>query len=121
MQESVFIGCFCSFAYDVDKSTSTSIPNYNQLVGRGETIDDPVFILFDLYLSLPDSNMRDYMKKKQDGWLEDQGYIENTTHNGLIALPTNKNNTLKASGKWGTMTLNEEKIIVMATELQDLK
>ena len=108
-------------AYDVDKIHLYFYSSYNQLVRRGETIDDPVSILFDLNLSLPDANMRDYMKKKQNDWSEDKDYIKNITYDGLIALATNKYNTLKASGHGGIETPYEKKIIAMATKLQDLK
>ena len=43
------------------------------------------------------------------------------TQDGLFTLGFNKYNTLKTSGKWGTMTPDMENILAVVTGLHDLK
>jgi hypothetical protein len=42
--------------------------NYTQILARGATVDDPTAKLFDMYLSVPDYNFKQYISKKQDDY-----------------------------------------------------
>ena len=95
--------------------------NYNQLVGRGEHIDDPLSLLWDGYKVCPDSAFRKYMEAKEEDVLEERDYIKDVNYKGLIMMATNKYNILKKSGKWEVKSSEEEKIMALLAELNNPK
>ena len=75
--------------------------NYNQLVGRGEHVDDPLSLLCNGYKVCTDSAFRKYMEAEEEDFLEGRDCIKDVNYKGLITMATNKYNILKKSGKWG--------------------
>jgi hypothetical protein len=66
--------------------------NYTQIIARGATVDDPVNILFSVYMVAPCNNFRSYIKHKQDAYTDGTLTL---THEEIIMLATKKFNLLK--------------------------
>ncbi len=92
--------------------------NHSQIISRGASVDDPINILFSPYAVIPCFEFRTYIKQKQDNYTD--GSLK-LMHEELILLATNKSNLLVQEDKWGTISLDEEKIIAMQAELTALK
>ncbi len=72
--------------------------NYTQIIARGATVDNLVYILFSAYMVIPCNNFRSYIKHKQDAYTDGTLTL---THQELIMLATSKFNLLKQEGTWG--------------------
>ncbi len=88
--------------------------NYMQIIAHGATVNNPVDILFSLYMVIPCNNFRSYIKHKQDAYTDGTLTL---THEELIMLATNKFNLLKQEGTWGAKSPDEDKIVAMQAEL----
>ena len=97
------------------------VNNYNQLIGRGETVDSPIHLLFKGYKACQDSEFVRYMTLKEEDYFEGMDHIKDLTHDKLMALATNKYNTLKAKGLWGAKTEQEKQIITLTAQVDALK
>jgi hypothetical protein len=61
--------------------------NYKQIITRGATVNNPIDILFSVYMVVPCHNFRSYIKCKQDAYTDGTLTL---THKELIMLATNK-------------------------------
>jgi hypothetical protein len=92
--------------------------NYTQIIARGATVDDPVDILFSVYMVIPCNNFRSYIKRKQDAYTDGTLTL---MHEELIILATNKFNLLKQEGTWGANSPDKDKIMAMQAVLSTLR
>ena len=92
--------------------------NHSQIIAQGDSVDDPVDILFSAYAAIPCSNFREYIKRKHEAYTDGTLII---AYYELILLATNKYNLLKQEGTWGAKSLDEECIVAMQAELTALK
>ena len=107
--------------FDIDKFHLYFYTNYNQLVGRGEHIDDPLLLLWDGYKVCIDSIFKKYMEPKEEDFLEERDYIKYIIYERLITMATNMYNILKKSGEWKAKSPEEEKIVALSAELNNVK
>jgi hypothetical protein len=92
--------------------------SYMQIIAHGATVDNPVNILFSVYMVVPCHNFRSYIKHKLDAYTD---WTLTLTHKELVMLATNKFNLLKQEGMWGAKSPDEEKIMAMQAKLTTLK
>jgi hypothetical protein len=92
--------------------------NHSQIIARGDSVDDPVDILFGAYAAVPCAEFRSYIKNKHDVYTDGTLVI---AYDELILLATNKYNLLKQEGTWGAKSPDEECIVAMQAELTALK
>jgi hypothetical protein len=97
---------------DIELLHSYFDSNYTQIIARRATIDDPVDILFSMYMVVPCNNFRSYIKHKQDAYTDGTLTL---THEELIMLATNKFNLLKQEGMWGAKSPDKDKIVASET------
>jgi hypothetical protein len=81
-------------------------------------VDDPVDILFSVYMVVPCHNFRSYIKRKQDAYTDGTLTL---THKEFIMLATNKFNLFKQEGMWRAKSPDKDKIVAMQAELTALK
>jgi hypothetical protein len=55
-----------SLGYDLPKIHALFHQYYTQLVARGASIDDPIGILFQIYLTINCTDFRNYIQRKHD-------------------------------------------------------
>jgi hypothetical protein len=58
---------------------------YTQILAMEATVDNPIAKLFDVYLSVPDYNFKQYISKKQDSCHDRNLGANNFTHENLMA------------------------------------
>jgi hypothetical protein len=92
--------------------------NYTQIIARGATVNDPIDILFSVYMVVPCNNFRSYIKRKQDAYTDETLTL---MHEELIMLATNKFNLLRQEGTWGAKSPDKDKIVAMQAELTALR
>jgi hypothetical protein len=93
--------------------------NYTQLFARGATVSDPVGLLFNAYLIVPCHKFKGYMKQYHNEYLDDRH--SGLTHKRLMTYAVSKFSCLQQKGQWGGRSPNNEKIIVMAAQIEALK
>jgi hypothetical protein len=113
------LASFCaSVKGDIEQVHTYFDNNHSQIIARGDTVDDPVDILFSAYAAVPCSNFRSYIKRKHEAYTDGTLLIN---YDELILLATNKYNLLKQDGTWGAKSPDEERIVAMQAELTALK
>jgi len=95
--------------------------NHTQLIGRGETLEDPMNLLFNGYFVATDANFQKWAHEKEDQWMEDSPLMANCDHLKLITMASNKYNVIKAKGNWGAKSAADLKIVALSAELAGLK
>jgi hypothetical protein len=103
---------------DIELLHSYFNANYTQIIACGATVNDPVDILFSVYMVIPCHNFRSYIKRKQDACTDGTLTL---THKELIMLATNMFTLLKQEETWGAKSPEEDKIVVMQAELTAFK
>ena len=103
---------------DIDKINTEFNKNYSQILARGATVDDPLNLLFNAYLVVPCYHFKTYMKQKHNGYLDGTLTL---THEVLMAFAKAHFDYLKNTGQWGAKSPDDEKIVVMAAEINALK
>jgi hypothetical protein len=103
---------------DIELLHSYFYSNYTQIIARSAMVEDPIDILFSLYMVVPCNNFRSYIKRKQDAYTDGTLTL---THEELIMLATNKFNLLKQEGTWGAKSPDEDKIVAMQAEITALR
>ena len=104
---------------DITKIHKEFDSNYQQLLARGATLDDPIGVLFDAYRVVPCYNFTSYMKRKKEDYLD--GGITSLTHETLMSMATRTADRLILTGEWGAKSPDDEKIMAMAAEIHTLK
>jgi hypothetical protein len=74
---------------DIELLHSYFDSNYTQIIACGATVDNPIDILFSVYMVVPCNNFRSYINCKQDAYTDGTHTL---THEELIMLATNKFN-----------------------------
>ncbi len=92
--------------------------NYSQLIARGVTVDDPIGILFEVYLVVPCHNFKTYFCHQHKGYLN--GKHTTITHKALMTSAKHKFDWLKTKGLWGVKSPDNKKIVAMTTALNAL-
>ena len=82
------------------------------------TVDNPLNILFNAYLVVPCYHFKTYMKQKYNSYLDGTLTL---THEVIMALTKAHFDYLKNTGQWGAKSLDDEKIVAMATKVNALK
>ena len=103
---------------DITKIHKEFDSNYQQLLARGATLDDPIGVLFDAYRVVPCYNFTSYMKRKKEAYLDG---IMSLTHETLMSMATRTADRLILTGEWGAKSPDDEKIMAMAAEIHTLK
>ncbi len=67
---------------DINKVHNKFDKNYSQLTARGATVEDPISILFEAYLVVPCHNLKTYICRKHEDYLD--GKLTTITHKALI-------------------------------------
>jgi hypothetical protein len=63
---------------NIDKVPNKFNEIYSQLIARGVTVNDPIGILFDAYLVVPCHNLKAYICRQHEDYLD--GKLTNITH-----------------------------------------
>ena len=95
--------------------------NYEQLIGRGESIDDPIHLLFKGYKAVSDIEFQRYVRAKEDDYMDHMPYLDGLTHVQLIQMMTDRYNKKKVEGTWMVQSAEEKKIIALTAELKEVK
>ncbi len=85
---------------NVDLINSYFDTNYTQILARRATVDNPIAKLFDVYLSVPNYNFKQYISKKQDDY-HDGNLGTSFTCENLMAQATAKFTYPKVCQIWG--------------------
>jgi hypothetical protein len=91
--------------------------NRNGLTARGESSDDLTINLFKAYLCVTVRNFTRYMRNKKDDY--DDG--EDFTVEQLLTMLLIKFQILKDSGKWNSLSPEQEQIVALTSEVTHLK
>jgi hypothetical protein len=78
-----------------------------------------VGLLFDAHHIVPCYNFKMYIRCHYDDYLD--GKLINLTHEALMTSAMRKYDWLRQKGQWGSKSLDNEKIVAMATQLNALK
>jgi len=73
---------------DINKSNSEFDKNYTQLLARSASVDDPVGILFEAYHVVGWNNLKTYIKRHYDNYLD--GKLISFTHKTLMTSAMRK-------------------------------
>ncbi len=95
--------------------------NYEQLIGRGESIDDPIHLLFKGYKAVSDVEFQRYVRAKEDDYMDHMPYLDGLTHVQLIQMMTDRYNKMRVEGTWMVQSAEEKKIIALTAELKEVK
>ena len=106
-----------SLKYDLPKIHALFHQYYTQLIARGASIDDPIGILFQIYLTINCANFRNYIQRKHDMYYD--GETPTLTHETLMASATDKYNYLVNKGKWCQDA--DPTVIALSAEVEKLK
>jgi hypothetical protein len=104
---------------DINKIHSKFNKNYLQLIARGATIDNPIGILFNVYLVVPYHHFKSYICQQHKDYLD--GKLTTITHKALMTSPKHKFDWLKTEGFWGAKSPDNKKIVAMTAALNALK
>jgi hypothetical protein len=91
--------------------------NRDGLTARGESSDDLIINLFKAYLCVTDRDFVRYMRNKKDAY--DDG--EDFTIEQLLTMSLIKFQILKDSGKWNSLSPEQEQIVAITSEVTHLK
>jgi hypothetical protein len=91
--------------------------NRDGLTARGESSDDLTINLFKAYLCVTDRDFVRYMRNKKDAY--DDG--EDFTIEQLLTMSLIKFQILKDSGKWNSLSPEQEQIMALTSEVTHLK
>jgi hypothetical protein len=81
------LSTYCStIKRDIELLHSYFDSNYTQIIARSAMVDDPINILFSMYMVIQCNNFRSYIKRKQDAYTDGTLTL---THKELIMLATN--------------------------------
>ncbi len=75
---------------DINKIHSNFDRNHSQLLARRATVDNPIGLLFNAYLVVPCHNIKEYIRRHHDDWLD--GKLTGITHKTLMTFATCKCN-----------------------------
>jgi hypothetical protein len=106
-----------SLKYELPKIHALFHQYYTQLIARGASIDDPIGILFQIYLTINCTNFRNYIQRKHDMYYD--GETPTLTHETLMASATDKYNYLVNKGQWCQET--DTHVVALAAEVEKLK
>jgi hypothetical protein len=106
-----------SLGYDLPKIHALFHQYYTQLIARGASIDDPIGILFQVYLTINCANFRNYIQCKHDMYYD--GETPTLTHETLMASATDKYNYLVNKGKWCQDA--DPTVVALSAEVEKLK
>ncbi len=73
---------------DINKIHGKFNRNHLQLLARGTTVDNPIGLLFDAYSVVPCHNLKEYIRRHHDDWLD--GKLTGITHETLMTFATRK-------------------------------
>ena len=106
-----------SLNYDLPKLHSMYHQYYSQLVARGASVDDPIGILFNIYLSINCAEFRTYIQRKHDMYYD--GELPSLTHETLMASANDKYTYLVNKGLW--CQEKDSSVVALAAEVERLK
>jgi hypothetical protein len=104
---------------NIDKMNTEFDQNYSQIIACGATVNNPIGMLFTAYQVIPYFNFKTYINRLHDDYLD--GKFPTMTHESLMGLAKNKFNYLRNMGTWGAKSLKDDKIVVMAAAIDELK
>jgi hypothetical protein len=91
--------------------------NRNGLTARGESSDDLDINLFKAYLCVTDRDFVRYMRNKKDYYYDGEDF----TVEQLLTMSLIKFHILKDSGRWNSLSPEQEKIVALTSEVTHLK
>jgi hypothetical protein len=100
---------------NINKVHSEFDKNYSQLIARGAIVDDPIGILFEVYLVVPCHHFKSYIRQQHKDYLN--GKLTTITYEALMSLAKCKFDWLKTKGLWGAKSPDDEKIVAMTAAL----
>jgi hypothetical protein len=106
---------------DINQFNLFFTTTYTQLLGRGESVDDPLVPLWKGYLAAQDHNFHAFIERKQQDYFEEKDDMKDLDYTKLMTQATNKFNTLTQEGKWGAKSPDELKILALSAEMAELK
>ncbi len=89
------------------------------MIPRSATVDDPIGILFEVYLVVPCHNFKMYIRHQHEDYLN--GKLTAITHEALMTSAKCKYNWLKTKGLWRAQSPDNEMIMAMTAALNALK
>jgi hypothetical protein len=91
--------------------------NRDGLTARGGSIDNMTINLFKAYLCVTDRDFVRYMRNKKDSYDD----VEDFTVEQLITMSLIKFQILKDSGKWNSLSPEQEQILALTSDVTHLK
>jgi hypothetical protein len=108
-----------SLNYDLPKIQTLYHQYYSQLIARGATVDDPIGILFGIYLAINCTKFQAYIQRKHDMYYD--GELTGLTHETLMASANDKYTHLVSTGEWRPQQSADPTVIALTAELEKLK
>lgn len=108
-----------SLNYDLPKIHALYHQYHSQLIARGASIDDPIGILFGIYLAINCTKFQAYVQRKHDMYYD--GELTGLTHETLMASANDKYTHLVTTGEWLPKQSADPTVIALTAELEKLK